>query len=169
MKILGIDPGKKGAAVFLPDGLLGRYILLKFDKQNLLDTNHLITFILSCNPDLIIMEKVQAMGHWSSGNNFVFGGVFYQLLLSLRNVKKPHRLITPQDWQGRIHKGIEKKKEAKVRSLIAYERLYPHKPIPLGKAKNPHDGIMDALLIATDGKLTYDKDKRLKQIKLKEG
>jgi len=164
MKILGIDPGKRGVALQL-SGEVCEYIKLRFDQQNLLDTNHFISFILSCSPDLIIMEKVQAVHRWSCSANFVFGGVFYQLLLSLKHLRRPYRLVNPYDWQAVVHQGIEKKKEAKVRSLIAYERLYPHKPIPLGpRAKVPHDGIMDALLIATHGKLTYDKDKIIKQI-----
>lgn len=61
------------------------------------------------------------------------------------------------DWQKEMFQGVDAilkpnstKKDTKAMALIAIKRLYPHLKLTFGdRAEKPHDGLIDAVLIAT--------------------
>ena len=167
--IIGIDPGKNGAATVLDFHGRASFFRLSYDDRNFLDTDKLLSWIKSLERyDAIFIEKVQ--GHSNSGTNkgafssfsmFNLGVSYGQLLGSISTIISTSfiKLVPPQTWQARLHKGLSRELKAKERSLLAYQNLYPDLPIkPFRKGGKPHDGVVDSLLIATYGKLILEEE-----------
>jgi hypothetical protein len=63
--------------------------------------------------------------------------------------------VQPKKWQKEIFEGMNEikntkgKRDTKKMALMACQRMYPDVDLtPTERAKKPHDGIVDALLIA---------------------
>lgn len=161
MIVVGIDPGKKGCAVALStDAPKGFGYLLDFDKAGHLDTAKLTRFLDLTRPSVIVCEKVMGRGGdgWGATQVFNFGFTCGEINAVIGTWAKKHHAsihyVPPQNWQKVIHEGVASSLAAKTRSMIAYERMFPHRPIPLTpKSKKTDDNIVDALLIATWGVL----------------
>lgn len=159
MRLLGVDPGKNGAAVVLDTKEpLGWFYKFRFHFDGLLDKESFKWFVEDHHIDMILLEKVQGRGNWAATNNFNFGAVFGQTWLAVSCLKKPYLLVRPQQWQKKIHEGIEGKLSPKEKSACAYRNLFPHKPLPAGpRGGGVHDGVLDALLIAYYGVIKQKK------------
>jgi len=143
---VGIDPGKTGAAVLLTAEKIHFHDWQSIDRAALTLQNWSNSFF-----ELkVALEKVHTIpgdgrvGAFRFGENF---GIWQGILAGLY---VDYILITPQEWQNAILKGIHRKiKGANTKSAalkIALE-LYPAaKPFLLLKK---HSGRVDALLIAT--------------------
>lgn len=153
MIICGIDPGKKGAAVVLnSNDNQGYFIKLEYNKSGVIKYAKLEDLIVQNKVDKIVLEKVNGRGGWAAGSNFNYGLGYGQILLTLTKIGIPWVLKTPQQWQKKMHVGADSKLDAKQKSLQVYERLFPTLPVPLGpRGGAPHDGVIDALLIASYG------------------
>lgn len=106
-----------------------------------------------------IVENVHAIqGRAGATSNFQFGkgamlpeALFYE---------KGYRFtkVTPTTWQKLAWEGVTKQKDNKETSLIAAKRIFPgHDFTPSARSSKPHDGMVDAALMAYYGKLTYVK------------
>ncbi len=83
---------------------------------------------------------------------FNYGVHFGQLLGVITSLGIAHTLIPPTTWTKTMHVGTTKT-EPKEKSLQAVRRLFPGQKLTFGeKAKKPHDGLIDALLIADYGR-----------------
>ena len=165
--ILGIDPGLDGGIVRLsPEGsLVGKWIMPTIDavkkkakgktsKSRSLDLAALSN-IMNQNSDVkhCYMESVSARPGQGVSSMFKFGRVFGNLESMLVAHKIAHTLVTPPAWTKIMHKGLDKSLEPKKRSQIIFNRLFP--AIDLRKSERaikPHDGLLDALLIAEYGR-----------------
>jgi len=157
MRIIGIDSGKNGAAVGL-DTVSGHGTTyrLKYDKTGILMGRDLFDWLKAQDPQTVLVEAVRGRGGpdspWGATHNFRFGWFYGQLIQVLDLCLFPYRRVEPKVWQRMIHEGIGGKLKPKDRSIIAYRQLFPHDPLPRHpKAKGPHDGTLDALLIAHYG------------------
>ncbi len=153
--IIGIDPGRSGAVCVMntkgqivltytmPDsigGLVEELRLYSYTSRDLYDEIH-----------HVYLEKAQAMPkNWAVGM-FNYGVGFGEILGMLAALKIPHTLIHPRTWTKVMHQGTKAGKP-KERSLEAVRRLYPgYSLLASDKCKKPHEGIIDAILIAAFG------------------
>lgn len=172
--IIGIDPGKNGAiAISDADGVVAFIVMPKIG--NVFDIHELNQFFRKLKPEAfhVVIEDVHAIYGSAAGAtfNFGFGCGLLQGLLVARDFS--YTLIQPKKWQKVMYEGvpeirkpsilIKKGKRAgqtvkggldtKAMSLLAAKRLYPTMSfLATPRCKKPHDGIVDALLIAEYGK-----------------
>ena len=154
--IVGIDPGLNGALVFIEKDtrtVVEKRVIPKID--NVLDINSLDNYIQFHQNQIYhtFLEKVHAMPRQGVSSTFKFGRVFGIIEALLVAHRLPYTLITPASWSKEMHRGVEKSLEPKKRSIIAAKRLFPDTSLVNGdRSKKPHDGIVDALLIAEYGR-----------------
>lgn len=151
MKVLGIDPGLKGACVFIENGHIEGFLIMPVTGgMSGLDIPSLCNWISHQSPDVAYVEKIHSLFVASKKSTFTFGmnyGVLFGILASL---KIPYIQVPPKQWQKEMCEGVEEKYDQKVRAQIAANRLFPRVDFTRGK-KNPHDGMIDAALIALYG------------------
>lgn len=149
MLIGGIDPGKRGAVVIVDsESTKGWFTKLEYDDEGIL-TTPLKTFCKDVHS--LTIEWIHGRGGWGAKQNFMMGFYFGQLLHVIKATKKPYELIIPKDWTKVMHADIADidKKLAKEKSVLAYQKLFPHDPIGFSRGKKAyHDGVIDAFLIA---------------------
>lgn len=167
--ILGIDPGLDGAiARISKDGqIVTKYILPTFElhkpkkgskvgTNRILDIHGLCAF-LENNKDVshCFLESVSSRPQQGVASVFKFGRVFGNIEALVIAHKIPMTLVTPQAWTKVLHQGMPKvdDSDAKTRSLLAFSRLFPNCDIRASeRCKKPHDGLLDAILIAEYGR-----------------
>lgn len=150
---IGIDPGKNGAIAMVDaDGkIISLHVMPKFaDKVDARGLFRLLNQMTKDKDVLVHLEKAQAFpkqGVVSVLNYGIFAGYCEMALYGLA---LPFELVTPQAWQKVMHSGIETSiKDAKIRSALKVQRLMGLEPFMIGKkTKRPHDGLVDAYLIA---------------------
>lgn len=148
MKVIGIDPGQKGAIVILDEDL----ILLHQMPE---DATGILAILSEHTDGHVFLEKAQAMsiGGAKQGTSsmFNYGVGFGTILGILTALKIPHTLVHPKTWCKVMHQGTTAD-DAKKRSLEAARRLYPHVEFIRPRCRNPDEGYIDAILIAGYGK-----------------
>jgi hypothetical protein len=156
-RVLGIDPGLNGAFCILTihsDGVR-EPVFHPFPKinGNEIDFDKL-RYFFSCFQDCFaVIEKVHAMPGQGVSSMFRFGRVFGALQSSLNMFQLDYIEVTPQAWQKELHEGIDRELDPKARSLIAAKKLYPDANLlATARSRVPHDGFVDALLLAEYGR-----------------
>lgn len=150
--ILGIDVGKKGGVAKLyPDGSLKLYIMPMIGNEY--DIQKLKEILIPEEGEEFShtgIEHVHAIqGRAGASSNFSFGmgkGILMGLVegLGLR-----YTLVNPKTWQKDAWEGVTRQSDNKHTSLIAAKRLFPdYSFLATTRSKVPHDGIVDAALIA---------------------
>lgn len=145
MRIIGIDPGKKGAIVILD----GSNVILHQMPE---DANTIVNILSDYVSDShVFLEKSQAMPGQGVSSMFNYGTGFGTLLGILAALKIPHTLVHPKTWCKVMHAGTADA-EAKVRSLEAARRLFPSVQFVRPRCTKPDEGYIDAILIAEYGR-----------------
>lgn len=171
MKILGIDPGKNGGFVILEQlAIQGCPEFCKSFKMPLtadeaINGRAIFEWLVGHKPySSVYLEDVHSIFGVGAKSNFNFGKNVGLLQGVLQAAEIPFILVQPKVWQSRCHsKGYGKTSKAKKRSLDAARRLYPEfvktitpeKTSRMRKTPEPHDGLVDALLIAYYGKTLW--------------
>lgn len=147
--ICGIDPGQKGGLAFL-DLINETVNILPLPEITLL-IDHLEVY----EPLIVYLEKAQTMPKQGISSAFNYGDHFGQIQGVLITKMIPYVLVPPGVWTRSIHQGCTGT-SAKDKSLQAARRLFPTANfLPTGKCRKPHDGMVDALLIAEYGRRVY--------------
>ena len=145
MKVIGIDPGQKGALVILDGDIITLHQMPE-------DATGILAILSEHTTDShVFLEKAQAMPGQGNVSMFNYGVGFGTILGILTALKLPHTLVHPKTWCKVMHQGT-KADEAKKRSLEAARRLYPHVEFIRPRCRNPDEGYIDAILIAGYGK-----------------
>lgn len=152
MIICGIDPGLSGGIVLMEQSKLLNFSVMP------LNTNKEVCFLKfrevlgDFNPDHIFLERAVPMA-MGSKHAFNYGRGFAALEIAIQQSGKPVTYVEPAKWSKEIHEGISKDLKAKAKSVIAFERLFPQlkERVPKSKTGKYHEGILDALLIASYG------------------
>ena len=166
MNVMGVDPGKKGAFVVLKNG--------HFSLGETFPTDHMgeICFRKLCNRmqamsltlDVVFVEKVGAMAGWGARSLFNFGRNYQMALDAVAYIDRPRIDVPPKEWQAtlftkadHIRKYPDQKNKAldrKKMALIKAKELFPKQDfLATERSRIPHDGIVDATLIAYHGYL----------------
>lgn len=165
MRVLGIDPGLQGAMV-LTDGAHFEYAFMPLKvegKNKSVDFQAIHRYFLAWKlmdrelcPSHVFLERAVAFGMGLTGAfNYGRGFGFIEIAIDLAGF--PITQASPREWTKVMHEGISADLNAKVRSQIAVERLFPQLkgriPIAItGRSKGKmHEGVVDALLIAGYG------------------
>ncbi len=157
--IVGIDPGKSGAIVELThDGRIFAHHLFPFDEGGMIlypALKELFNGIAShISGGKVFLERALPMA-MGAKHAFNYGRDFQSIMIALSECNLPFELVEPSKWTKVICAGIDTNLKAKARSALALRQLMPsevHK-IPVSpKAKNMHDGVLEAALIAEYGR-----------------
>lgn len=154
MLILGIDPGKKGAFSCFDTEV--REIVLESPIPILSNGDYDITEILKFayikKWDHVFMEDVHSIFGSSAKSNFQFGRGVGILEAVITSTSRPFTLVKPKEWQKTAWQGIKLVKNPKANSLAAAKRLFPNNSfLATQRSKVPHEGLIDAALIAYYG------------------
>lgn len=154
----GIDVGKKGGFCLMIEGQI-EYVRPMPVIGNELSI-HVIDAIISAVPDSahVFIEKVSSMPGQGVVSMFSFGrclGIIEGIVAS-----NGHRqsFVRPQEWQKEIFKGETREANTKLTALKVAKRLFPKESfLATSRSVKPHDGMVDAALIAYYGHLMYGR------------
>jgi len=172
MNIIGIDPGKDGAiAVLWAGGGIDASVTptLKIGKgksnkrdYDLVAMRDLLDAVRYAGDCHVFLERAQAMrrpGKVKQGtaSSFATGrgfGIWEGLVAGLQ---MPVTIVAPRTWQAIILRDIPGE-NPKGRALVAARRLFPKTTfLKTSQCKKPHDGLVDAALIARFGKMRFSQ------------
>ena len=142
MTVVGaIDPGARGGVAIITQQRTEVHTLDGFNLKLLRSCTH------------VFVEKAQAMPKQGVSSMFTYGVGFGRLIGWLESLEVPYTLVTPQAWMKTMHVGTDTKLDAKARSLQAARRVFPAVNLLASeRSKKPHDGLVDALLLAEHGR-----------------
>jgi crossover junction endodeoxyribonuclease RuvC len=157
--VIGVDPGLNGGLALLDESGSIVFVSVMPRIGKLLDVPGLRRVVVQfvdrggdgCHA---YIEQAAAMPRQGSVSTFKFGRVYGIVEGLLAGMKIPYTLVLARKWQAVGHQGVEKSLDPKSRSLVAVQRLYPGADRILrggDRARKPHDGIVDAVLIARWG------------------
>ena len=170
-KILSADPGKSGYFCKLDPATMKLefypYPMLTVGKNKKdYDPDAMYQLVMDLVQDvrLIVIENVHAMqGGTGGSSNFSFGFGKGLLVMAAVASQTPRMYVSPQAWQKLAWLGVTKVQkpsgthgkmvtDTKATSLIAAKRLFPGETfLASERSKKPHDGMVDAALIAYYG------------------
>lgn len=148
---VGIDPGKNGGLVAIDkNGNIIRHMIMPLITKEELDPIGLIEFVTFEEHDVkIALENVHSIHMSSAKSNFQFGRIVGAIEAALKVSQMPYMLVDPKKWQKTSFEGIPALDNPKDRALLASVRLFPTISFVMSsRSKNPHDGVIDAALIA---------------------
>ena len=147
MYIVGIDPGKKGGIAVLKT--CGELV----DMRPMGEAYELAAILRSMQDKVTrcYVEKSQAMPGQGTKSMFTYGTGFGKILGVLETLQISHDLVPPQKWQKKMIPGAEKGTSKKA-ALMKAKQLWPKESFVLKGCRTPHDGIVDAVLIAEYGR-----------------
>jgi hypothetical protein len=154
--IIGIDPGKSGGVCFMTkNGEVFLTFPMPETPPELLKELEKASFIQGISHAFI--EKAQAMPKNGAVSMFNYGMGFGQILGFVAALKIPYTLVQPRTWTKLMHMGTNGD-EPKKRSLEAVQRIFPTvNLLASSRCKKPHDGLVDAILIAEYGRRYLQK------------
>lgn len=162
----GIDPGKQGAIVSIgPNNEVRKRTIPVFKGD--IDLGMLCNIIDELVDHIVCLELIHAIFGASKGTMFTMGRGLGNIEAALHCKGVNFEFARPKEWQkavwsaedwvGGITPSGRKVTDTKATSLNAAQRLYPDldlryaddEKIHKGRERSkPHDGIVDALLIA---------------------
>lgn len=154
--ILGIDPGKTSGAIVLMEkggAVIHRETMPPVHKLcDLIDSWRQEGMEIHC-----WLEKAQTMPKQGGVSVFRYGQHYGTLEGILIAMDVRHTVVHPSTWTKTMHSGcsvkLKGREGAKKRSLEAAMRLWPRDGfLASERAKKPHDGLIDAMLIAEYGR-----------------
>jgi hypothetical protein len=149
---IGIDPGKKGAAVLLAVEN-GEYVIDVFEwpksDRPVEAYDKLSDWDLQYNIAGCFLEKVSAMPGQGVTSMFSFGMNYGAWITLLQIITIPYELKTPQSWQKGIIVKEDGKDKLRVRNAL-YRVFSPAivNEYTKGSKGGYKDGVADALLMA---------------------
>ncbi len=106
-----------------------------------------------------VLEQVGARPGQGVSSMFKFGRVYGIVEGLIAALEIPYTLVTPQAWTKVMHIGVESRAslDPKERSNVAVSRLFPKANLHLTpRSKKPHDGVVDAILMAEYARRTFN-------------
>ena len=145
MIVAGIDPGQKGGFATLDtDTLEARAWPMPLDGKEP-DVARVIAQLRMDGVKAVAIEEVGSMPGQGVASTFQFGTGYGMLLGAIATSHMPHYRVRPQAWKKVVLAGTVKDKEA---AIAFCRRAHPTLQLVLPRAKNPHDGMADAVAIA---------------------
>lgn len=148
--ICGIDPGQDGAFAVLGHGKLYPDVHVMPLAGKEIDAGKLAFWLNELDVSHAVVEKVHSMPKQGVSSSFKFGQNYGTILGILGALRISTQLVTPQAWKKAVLAGDGDKDKA---AAIAFcRRMYPTcQLLATEKSRTPHDGMADALCLATYG------------------
>ena len=159
MNFIGLDPGLHGGIAIITPQKIETYPMPLFASQkglNAYDHFWLKRFFeLSTSDSYAILEQQQAMPKQGVVSMLTIGYGFGTLKQGLVDFAIPHEVVRAQVWQKEF--GISGRKgNTKAQALQICRDLFPNTNLlATERSKKPHEGIVDAILIAEYGRRRY--------------
>lgn len=157
-KYIGIDIGKKGAIVVIDENGAE---LARHKMPMIKDTVdwHALNAILEPYEGfngMVVFEKLGVIFGSSKKTAFSMGEQYGAVRMSCIANSVRYSEVLAKNWQAEIFQGQEKilvagsktKVDTKAMALVAVKRLFPTTTLVFPGAEKPHDGFIDALLMA---------------------
>lgn len=147
---IGIDPGLSGGLAFVHSGgVLATFVMPVLGKE--IDFVKL-TELLAGVPSLshVFLERAQAFPKMGVCSAFNYGASYWGVRAICAALKLPYTLVAPVKWHKALVVGDAG--EPKDRAARTCRQLFPAVTLTVGKGRKPHEGIVDALLIAEYGR-----------------
>ena len=151
---IGMDPGKAGAIVVMKGDEITKHLFPVIGKEY--DLQGMLDIFMGFDPDNshVVIEDVKALqGNMKAGNwSLSRGKTILEMGCACFDI--PFTLVHSKTWQKEMWQGIPMMKKSgktdtKAMSLLAAKRLFPKFDLTKSdRASVPHDGIVDALLLA---------------------
>lgn len=164
MRVMGIDPGASGAFAIIDNGRLSYYSTFLKNKDGSINFYALQKDMknLSYGLNFIVIEEVTSDYKWGRSSIFKFGRAFQAAIDSASMLCVPIYFAPPKFWQKHVMKDIEPifeenshgelEKKTKLMALKRAQELFPTSDfLATSRSSVPHDGIVDASLIAQFG------------------
>lgn len=159
MIFVGCDPGKNGAIIGLTEEgrieIMSPLFFLEDGSVDYKRTKQFFTSLRDSETDpRVFLERAMPMA-MGAKHAFTYGRDFGALEIAIQESGLPLTYVEPSKWPKSVCEGIDKDLKPKVRSVMAARKLFPEEiaKIPVSpKAKNIHEGYVDALLIAEWGR-----------------
>ena len=149
-RIIGIDPGLDGGLAALDGEGLELQVMpvVAAGRRREIDEQALVDWLLAHRPAHVFIERVQAMPRQGVVSMFSFGAGWGLVRGICAGLGLSYELVRPQEWQKTMLAGQPKGSEYLVAS-----RLWPSAEWRASeRAQKPHDGLVDAALIAEHGR-----------------
>ena len=147
MLAAGIDPGLKGAVAILDRDCVHLAEPLPVLHSEI-DVGALAALLLDPRPELVVVERQQAMPKQGVASTFRIGRNYGLILGALQTLGLPVLEVRPQQWQAAVLHGQARGKEAAIAYVM---KRFPCVDLRPGRCRRPHDGIADAVCIAAYG------------------
>ena len=165
---IGIDIGKKGAIVVL-DPKYGAKAAMPMNEDGELNISMLQRFLNGYKLDSlrapreyhVIFEKLTPLHLASKSSNWSLAHQYGAIEAICISAGLSYTKVPPKEWQAVMFANIAplRKKDGtsdtKARALLKVQELFPNMPLTdpaKPKSKVPHDGIVDAILLAEFGR-----------------
>jgi crossover junction endodeoxyribonuclease RuvC len=154
--VLGIDPGLSGGLVVISPSREVISLNVMPTIGNELDLPALSSIlsdaIYTHGIGLCCLERSQSMPKQGVASTFKYGRVCGAIEGMLAVLGIPYTMVEPVKWTKVLHLGLSRDLGPKERSSLAAKRLYPTLDLRASaRSVKPHEGLVDALLIATYG------------------
>ena len=153
--IIGIDPGKHGGVAWVSHKDAGAMPMPLVEGGDELDHNALISTLLWADNEasegvlFVYIEEVHAMPKQGVTSMFTFGYDSGRLRGIVEGTGLPVRLVSPKTWKKVVLGDYYSHDKA---GAIAFcDSNYPNVNLIPEQGRVPHDGMADALCIATYG------------------
>ena len=158
---VGIDIGKSGAIAVMETNPLEintlpmPMIKNELDYRTISDIIRDLRIAYSCNLH-IVFEKLGVIFGSGKSTAFSMGHQSGAIEMACIAHSVSYTKVRAVDWQKQMFQGVQEitkggssKKDTKAMALVAAKRLFPDLRLTFGsKATKPHDGLVDAVLMA---------------------
>lgn len=170
MIYVGIDPGKDGGIVARQKGeIIGKHTipLIGPKKDRNVDFEMLADILKKYSEQnaKFAIEDVHSLYLSSAKANFQFGRIVGIKEGILATLKADLVKVQPKVWQKEMWSGVpivyksRTSKDTKATSLLAANKRYPTEDFtPTKRSTKPHDGLVDAALLAEYLEIISEKD-----------
>jgi hypothetical protein len=158
---LAVDIGKDGALATIKDGVVTTYRMPKVKTD--LDVHTLVKLVseICLDDSHVIFEHLGVI--FGSGKSTALSMGYQSGVVEASCIcaGTPYTKVKAKEWQKDIFKGLEEiskpsktpgakpVRDTKAMALVAVKRIFPNLKLTFGdKATVPHDGLIDAVLIA---------------------
>jgi crossover junction endodeoxyribonuclease RuvC len=151
--IVGFDPGLSGGIAFIsPVGLLAEPMPVTKEGLDLVALRHLLEPIQT-EIRMAFIERIHAVQMGSKSSMLSFGCGYGMIQGLLAGLQIPFELVRPTVWCKTMHSGVDADMKPKDKSLVVARRIFPKESfLASERSKKPHDGMIDAALIAEFGR-----------------
>lgn len=160
-RVLGIDPGANGAVVLIDQdkNILSKYIFERCD-DGAVDIDSYLRHLTTLEVDYACLERVQGIQGANRASTFKLARNYQVALDGLKISGIPYGLVVPRVWQKAVYGGSRRsgEKPKAVSKRIALKEFSGEHFLKSDRCRTPHDGLMDAALIALYGLKTNDKE-----------